>query len=274
MNISMFLQMAASACPDRDALTCDGRHYTYASLYKAATAAAHRFKASGAHYIALMDTSSPAVPVTLMGAALAGIPYVPLNYRLSQDQLLGLLSRIQPHLLILSDEAAAAHPDASSPAIVSRSEFLNDVLSADEAEFEAQDDPSIVAVQLFTSGTTGIPKAAILRHEHLVSYIIGSVEFMSAEEEEATLVSVPPYHIAGISAVMSGIYSCRRIVQLPNFDPAEWLRLCRDENITNAFVVPTMLTRIIEHLNEIGEAPDVGHLRALAYGGGKMPRPV
>lgn len=274
MNISMFLQMAASACPDRDALTCDGRHYTYAKLYAAATAAAHRFKASGAQYIALMDTSSPAVPVTLMGAAIAGIPYVPLNYRLSQDQLLGLLSRIQPSFLILSDDAMAAHKDVASPSVISRSDFLADVMHADEAELEAHDEPSAIAVQLFTSGTTGIPKAAILRHEHLVSYILGSVEFMAAEEDEAALVSVPPYHIAGISAVMSGIYSCRRIVQLPNFEPGAWLRLCMAEKVTNAFVVPTMLTRIIEYVNERGETPDAGNLRALAYGGGKMPRPV
>lgn len=274
MNISMFLQMAASACPDRNALTCNGHHYTYAKLYAAAVTAAHRFKASGADYIALMDTSSPAVPITLMGAAIAGIPYVPLNYRLSQDQLLGLLSRIQPHLLILSDESAAAHSEAVSPAVISRTDFLNDVLNTDEEEMAAHEDPSEIAVQLFTSGTTGEPKAAILRHEHLVSYILGSVEFMAAEEDEATLVSVPPYHIAGISAVMSGIYACRRIVQLPNFDPGAWLRQCTNEKVSNAFVVPTMLTRIIDYINERDEVPDLSSLRSLAYGGGKMPRPV
>lgn len=274
MNISMLLQMAASACDDRPAITCDGQNYTYAQLYNAATRAAQLFRESEAEYIALMDTSSPAIPIVLMGAAMAGIPYVPLNYRLSQDQLLGLLSRIQPHLLIMNDETRAAHAESVSPAILSRSEFMQQVMTGEAVEVEAPDDPTLVAVQLFTSGTTGIPKAAILRHEHLVSYILGSVEFMGAAEDEATLVSVPPYHIAGISAVMSNIYACRRIVQLPNFDPAEWLKLCAAEDVTNAFVVPTMLTRIIEHLNETGEIPEAGKLRALAYGGGKMPRPV
>jgi acyl-CoA synthetase (AMP-forming)/AMP-acid ligase II len=274
MNISMFLQMAASACPDRYGLTCEGNHYSYAQLYAAANTAARRFKTSGADYIALMDTSNPAVVVALMGAAIAGIPYVPLNYRLSDDQLRALLARITPCMLIIEDAATAEQLASSTPAVVTRADFLKDVLSHEEPELEPQDDPSLIAVQLFTSGTTGVPKAAILRHEHLVSYILGSVEFMSAEEDEATLVSVPPYHIAGISAVMSGIYACRRIVQLPNFDPADWLRLCTDERVTNAFVVPTMLTRIIDHLNKTGDVPDVAGLRALAYGGGKMPRPV
>jgi acyl-CoA synthetase (AMP-forming)/AMP-acid ligase II len=111
---------------------------------------------------------------------------------------------------------------------------------------DATSDPAAVAVQLFTSGTTGAPKAAVLRHENLMSYILGTVEFAAAAPEEAALVAVPPYHIAGISAVLSSTYSGRRMVMLPSFDPAEWLRLVAAERITHAFVVPTMLVRIIE----------------------------
>lgn len=128
-------------------------------------------------------------------------------------------------------------------------DFLNDVLPGEETEVAWNEDPAAVAVQLFTSGTTGIPKAALLRHEHLVAYILGSVEFMGALEDEATLVSAPPYHLTGISAVMSNIYACRQIVQLANFDAAEWIRLVAEETVTSIFVVPTMLTRIIEALD-------------------------
>ena len=82
-------------------------------------------------------------------------------------------------------------------------------------------DPEEIAVLLFTSGTTGEPKAAMLRHKHLVSYILGSVEFASADEKEASLVCVPPYHIAGIAAILSSVYSGRHVVQLPNFSAEE-----------------------------------------------------
>jgi len=88
------------------------------------------------------------------------------------------------------------------------------------------------------------------------------------------LMSVPPYHIAGISAMLSSIYAMRRIVQLPQFTPAEWLRQCSEQKVTNAFVVPTMLTRIIAHLDESGGQADLSALRALAFGGGKMPLPI
>jgi acyl-CoA synthetase (AMP-forming)/AMP-acid ligase II len=90
-------------------------------------------------------------------------------------------------------------------------------------------------------------------------------------------MSVPPYHVAGMAAIASSVYSGRRVVQLPNFNAADWLRLAREEGITNAFVVPTMLSRIIDELEREGDAAEIGRigrLRAISYGGGKMPQAV
>ncbi|HIG40405.1 MAG: class I adenylate-forming enzyme family protein [bacterium] len=274
MNIAMFLQMAAEVCADRSALTYEGRHYTYLELFDSAKKAAELFSNSDCQFISVLDVSSPAVPVALMGAAMAGIPYVPLNYRLSPGQLNELLVRIEPAYLVVDDGKIDDFKGAGA-IVRGREDFLSSLESSASIEFTWAEDPSAVAIQLFTSGTTGAPKAAILRHEHLVSYILGTVEFMGAAEEHATLVAVPPYHIAGISAVMSSIYACRRIVQLPNFDPAVWLNLCANEKISNAFVVPTMLTRIIEEMEQSGfDTDSLNALEAIAYGGGKMPVPV
>jgi acyl-CoA synthetase (AMP-forming)/AMP-acid ligase II len=134
-------------------------------------------------------------------------------------------------------------------------------------------DPDAVAVLLYTSGTTAEPKAAILRHRHLVSYVIGTVEYAGADPSQATLVSVPPYHIAGVANVTSNLYSGRRVMYLPAFDPREWLETVRQEEITHALVVPTMLARIVEHLGRTATA-DVPSLRTLAYGGSRMPQTV
>jgi acyl-CoA synthetase (AMP-forming)/AMP-acid ligase II len=134
-------------------------------------------------------------------------------------------------------------------------------------------DPEDVAILLFTSGTTGAPKAAVLRSRHLVSYILGSVEFGSAGEDDAALVAVPPYHVAGMAAILSSVYAGRRIVQQGSFDARDWIELARRERVTNAFVVPTMLARIVDALEREGEAR-LPSLRSVAYGGGKMPLPV
>ncbi|MEQ8263938.1 class I adenylate-forming enzyme family protein [Pseudohaliea sp.] len=273
MNIAMLLQMAADACPDRKALTSGHLHFTYKEVLEAAAKAAVLIRNSGCRYVALLDVSSPAAPVALMGAAMAGVPYVPLNYRLTHEQLDGLLSRIEP-ALIITDPVLPTLEVSGGSIVKRRPDFLQEVEQVTAADVSWPEDPGLVAVQLFTSGTTGTPKAAILRHEHITSYILGSVEFMSAAEGDSALVTVPPYHIAGISAVLSGIYSCRRIVQLPDFGAAIWLNLCKRENVTNAFVVPTMLSRIVDHIGSIDGKPELPSLRAIAYGGGRMPVPV
>ena len=277
MNIAMFLQMAAEACPDRLAVCNPDGRYSYQQLFQAAQRAASQIRASDCAYVSVLDTSSAAIPIALMGAAMAGRPYVPLNYRLTAAELDALMDRITPAFLVSGDAHLQHYSNFSGTHVVSRQDFLAAALQGNEALLDDADwsaDPAGVAVQLFTSGTTGKPKAAILRHEHLVSYILGTIEFMGAAEEEATLVSVPPYHIAGISAVMSSIYACRRIVQLPDFNAAQWLQLAADENVSNAFVVPTMLTRIIDELKQASAQPDLSNLGAIAYGGGKMPGPV
>ena len=126
---------------------------------------------------------------------------------------------------------------------------------------------------MYTSGTTAAPKAAILRHRHLVSYVFGSVEFAGAGEEEAALVSVPPYHVAGLANLVSNVFTGRRLVYLPAFTPEHWLASARQERVTHAMVVPTMLARVVESLPE-GQGADVPSLRTLSYGGSRIAASV
>jgi long-chain acyl-CoA synthetase len=270
MNISTILDMAAEAFGERTGVVNGAARMDYATLRARAYAAAQAIKASGAANVVMLDVSSPAVPVAIFGAAYAGVPYVPLNYRLTRPEINELLARVAPAYVIVGDAYRALVEPRADLQLVSRAEFLA-LPAADDEPPQPDEDPRAIAVQLFTSGTTGKPKAAILRHENLMSYIMGTVEFASADEADAIVVTVPPYHIAGISAVLSSTYACRRIVQLENFEPRAWLDAMRSEAVSNAFLVPTMLQRIVEHLDAAGAAPNLPALRALAYGGGKMP---
>ncbi len=275
MNIATLLQMAAEAGLGRCALTSGEHRYTAAELQAAAGGAAALFRDAGSGFVSVLDVSSPATPVAMFGAAMAGVPYAPLNYRLPTDQVGALIARLEPLFLIADEDNRSKHEGAPGIArALGRDAFLDHAIAREDPEPSWPEDPGI-AVQLFTSGTTGPPKAALLRHEHLMSYILGSVEFMSAGEDEAALVSVPPYHIAGISALLSGIYAGRRIVQLANFEAEAWLDLAEREAVTSAFVVPTMLARIVETLEEESQQGTrrrgLGSLQAIAYGGGRMP---
>ncbi|MDG2333298.1 MAG: class I adenylate-forming enzyme family protein [Myxococcota bacterium] len=275
MNLMMLLEMAAEGMGDRVAVVSGDVRLTYGELFEASGRAAARLRASELDHLAILDTSSPALPVAVFAAAWAGKPFVPLNYRLTGDELDRLLEQILPGQLITDADRVDSLAGRSGLEVIGRGDYLASARAKDAESLEREwsMDPDEIAILLFTSGTTGPPKAAVIRHKHLVSYILMSVEFMSADENDAALVCVPPYHIAGMAAIASSVYAGRRIVQLPNFTPEAWLELARKEQVTNAFVVPTMLARIVELLEGEGSA-DLPHLRALSYGGGKMPQSV
>jgi len=227
----------------------------------------------------------PLLPVALLAAACAGVPFVPVNYRLEDAQLNGLIAR-HANALVLADDKTVERIVGSVTA------FDEWLAFPGEAPFnDAPLNEDDVAVVLYTSGTTAEPKAALLRHRHLMAYLLGSVEFGSADEDEAMLVAVPPYHIAGIANMLSNLFAGRRLVYLRSFEPQLWLDTVRAERITNAMVVPTMLSRIVDVVNDtalndtalndtalndtaLNDTAGVPSLRTLSYGGAKVSERV
>jgi acyl-CoA synthetase (AMP-forming)/AMP-acid ligase II len=244
---------------------------TAADLHARARRAAALFLSSGVEHVGMVDVNSEALPLALFGAALAGIPFAPVNYRLTDDQLHTLLPRLAPGLIIAGPDDIDRIKVGDGLQVMARDDFLAAI--ADDGNDHTIDlpyvDPDEIAILLFTSGTTGDPKTAVLRHRHLTSYILGSVEFLGASEDDAQLVSVPPYHIAGVSAVLSSLFSGRRVFYLPSFDPDEWVSAVSHEGITQAMVVPTMLGRVLASMDSLGL--DCASLRHVSYGGGRMP---
>ncbi len=271
MNVSMLLEMIAESAPDRVAVGSRPGGVTYGQLLARARRLATLLRDRGVERLGLVDLNSEAMPICLYGAGIAGVPFSPVNYRLTDDQLRHILERLSPALVVVGDGVAARVGTVDGIEMIDRDELLQQ-LATDGAPAEGEFpfvDPEDVAVLLFTSGTTGEPKVAVLRHRHLTSYILGSVEFLGADEAEAQLVSVPPYHIAGISAVLSSTFAGRRIGYLPGFEAHDWVRTVAEQDITQAMVVPTMLGRILDIIDE--EGIDLEHLRHLSYGGGRMP---
>jgi acyl-CoA synthetase (AMP-forming)/AMP-acid ligase II len=250
VNIAMLLEMAADGFGDRVAIGPRDGGLTYDELRARATAVAARL-APEPRTVALVAETSPLVPAALFGAAWAGVPYAPINYRLPAEARDELLARLAP--VTVAEDGWRGWPADPGRAFV--------------------DDPEQAAVLLFTSGTTAAPKAATLGHDQLAAYVFNTVEFAAADEDEAVLVAVPPFHIAGVAAVLSSTYAGRRIVALPRFSPERWLEVARADSVTHAFVVPTMLARVVAAM-EADRSARVPSLRHLAYGGARMPAPV
>jgi acyl-CoA synthetase (AMP-forming)/AMP-acid ligase II len=272
MNIAMLLEMAADGMGDRVAVGSRTGGITYADLLDRARRAATVVDGAGAERVALVDVNSEAVPLLLYAGAIAGVPFAPLNFRLADDRLRAVVGEVAPAVAVADDRAAGRIAGAAGVTTLARADLFDRAARAEPLADRGDLDPEQVAVWLFTSGTSGAPKAALLRHRHLVSYVLSTVEFMAAGPDEATLVSVPPYHIAGLAVVLSSTYAGRRLVYLPQFDPEAWVELAGAEAVTHAMVVPTMLDRVLTAIEARGaRLPALGHL---SYGGGRMPVPV
>lgn len=268
MNLTLLLDMAATAMGDRVIVGNKADGLTPAEIRRRALHGAQMVRESGAGVVGYLAGNGPDFPVALFAAAYAGVPFLPLNYRLSAEQLDEILDR-QENMLLLTDDADRIAAGAHS---------LRDFIqrSAQSTSDELLGTPGgsqDVAIILMTSGTTAAPKSALLRHQNLTSYIVSTTEFASAEPTDATIVSVPPYHIAAVANLLSNLYVGRRVVYLDHFTAADWIDIVRREKITNAMVVPTMLSRITAELRRRGErGPE--SLRGLSYGGARVPQSV
>jgi acyl-CoA synthetase (AMP-forming)/AMP-acid ligase II len=274
VNVATVLEMAAGGYGDRGAIALPGGKMSYAELLGRVQLRAGWLREwadeAGAGHLAHLGLSGPGYLEHLLAAAWSGLPVVPVNYRSKPAELAPLLDPFRPALISHDPEYA------EQAAALAR---CGDRLLQASAELDAGPllsypmDGDAVAVILHTSGTTSRPKAVLLRHRHLCSYIFGTVEFSSAAPDETALVCVPPYHIAGIMGVLTPLYGGRRLAFLPQFKPEAWLRAAAEHEVTHAFLVPTMLGRILDALAEHPELRP-RRLRHIAYGGGPIHRAV
>jgi acyl-CoA synthetase (AMP-forming)/AMP-acid ligase II len=271
VRLTLLLDMAADGFGDRVMVGRRSAGMTAAGLARRSHAGAALLREHAAGALVYLDVNGPAFPVALFAAARAGVPLVPLNYRLGQRQLDALLAR-HPKALGIGAPGALPHLERAGLDAMSAEAWLELTGAGRGEPGETPDggdngDEDPVAVVIYTSGTTAEPKGVLLRHQHLVSYVLGSVDFASAAATEAALVSVPPYHIAAVANVITNLYAGRRTLVLEAFSPADWLRTVREEEVSSAMVVPTMLARIIDS----AEDRSVPSLRSLSYGGAPMP---
>jgi acyl-CoA synthetase (AMP-forming)/AMP-acid ligase II len=253
--------------PDRPALGRASETMSFGELAIRVRIAAAFLERCAAGSAVFIGKSGPAFHVALFAAARAGLPLTPLNYRLARGQIDELIDRLDRPVVMADPQSLPA----SGPwRRTITTEELMLAAAPCGASYGDRADESAPAVVLFTSGTTAQPKGVVLRHQHLLSYVLSTIDPGSATSAEAALVSVPPYHIAGVGAVLTNTAAGRRVVHLPDFAPDAWLATVRRQGITSAMVVPTMLSRIVDHLGD--QVADVPSLRALAYGGSRIDR--
>ncbi|WP_457967001.1 long-chain fatty acid--CoA ligase [Arthrobacter sp. D1-29] len=267
MDLALLIDMA-SGHGDRVVLGSGESAITASRLRELAGGGAGVLTQAGAQNVVLLARNGPIVPVLLFSGALAGVPFSALNYRLSADQIREQLARLDAPFVVVDEEYRRIVE--GSEHVVTVAEFFALAGSAEPIATSPASDS--VAAKLFTSGTTSKPKIVPLRHENLFAYVSQTVEFGGATENETALVCVPPYHVAALGSVLTNLYAGRRVAYLPDFDANSWLSMVKEEGVTSAMLVPTMISRLVETL--AGEPADAPTLRQITYGGSKMPTPV
>jgi acyl-CoA synthetase (AMP-forming)/AMP-acid ligase II len=255
-------QLVLSRRDSADAALRGQRAVSYAELTALAQAAAAWLDEAGlpegAPVPALLDTSPLSLAMVLAGSC-TGRPIAPLGPRLTARELAGCITGLNARVLIGEPgyaEQAAAAADRAGCALA----IVPELEPGGGRALVAEARPDAVAAILHTSGTTGAPKQVPIRQDRLAHRVAVNSALMSAGPGTVYASGSPFYHIAGLGNLFVMIAIGATVVPFPRFSVEAWREL-GDYGVTHAFLVPTMIERLLD----VGALTLPG-LRVLQYG--------
>ena len=288
MNTAEFLDISAAVVPDRVALVTEDQPTTFAEMSAQVTRLANALLGLGLEkgdHLGIMSVNSSQYVITYYACARLGVTFVPLNYRAKAEELEYMINTAEVKALFLSDRyqdlVAASRANIPSVEHVVALDTPRDGQIAYAALIEQgsddyvyteidDDDPTII---IYTSGTTALPKGVEVTYQDLTVYVTNTMAPADPDgEHEKTLLSVPLFHIAGATAMISAIWGGRSLVILPQFTPEAWMTAVDTHGVTHSMVVPTMVKRLMDH--EDFPRFSGASLKLLAYGAAPMPYDV
>ncbi|MET7700695.1 o-succinylbenzoate--CoA ligase [Streptomyces sp. NPDC005485] len=271
----------ARKTPHRTALIHGDTAVTYAELYGRTTRLAHALKARGIRRgdrIAYLGPNHPSYLETLFAAGTLGAVFVPLNTRLAGPEIAYQLADSGAKALVYAPVFAglvAGLPGSSDVRTYVEVGAEYEELTASAAD-EPIDQPVTAddtCIIMYTSGTTGRPKGAMLTHGNLTWNAINVLVDTDLIADERALVSAPLFHTAGLNMLtLPVLLKGGTCVLVEAFDPAATLDLIERHRITFMFGVPTMFDLVARHPRWADT--DLSSLRILTCGGSPVPTPL
>ncbi len=271
----------ASRTPERKALFFEGRLWTYGQMQSEIEDVAARLAALGiarGERVAFLGHNQPMFLFAMFAAARLGAIFAPLNFRLTGAELAYMLADCSARALIVDETHRPVIapqldnlPSLKTVLAAEHPESWIDGTPAPAAQVRAAEDD--VALIMYTSGTTGRPKGAMLTHGNFWWNNACAMHTMDMLANDVTLVAAPIFHIGGLNVTTLAAFQKGALVVLHRgFDPARALADIAAHRVTTMFGVPAMFL-FMAHNPAFAET-DLTSVRVLVVGGAPCPVPV
>jgi acyl-CoA synthetase (AMP-forming)/AMP-acid ligase II len=281
-------RLQAAVRPAADALLFEGRSTSYGDFDRYASRVANGLRAAGLRpgaRVGYLGKNSDLFFQVVFGCAKAGIVLVGVNWRLAPPEVSYILNDARVEVLFVAHEfrelAAKVLPEVPSLRLLVAVEeghpgWPDFVRWRDQ---HPDDDPAVpvatgdVAVQMYTSGTTGHPKGVLLAHRSFFAMLreppAEDMEFERWTEHDVSLVAMPNYHIGGVGWGIAGLRAGARNIVLKEFDAAQVLAAIQQHRISKLFLVPTAMRLVLQLPG--ARRTDYDSLRYISYGASPIP---
>jgi len=290
MRLHDYLEFFARETPDHPCTAMDDRILTYQEVDRLANRFANSLLAQGLKkgdrftYISL---NSIDMVIMYYGAAKVGVVPVPLNYRLAPREVLYIVNDSGSKLVFSQTEFSEGvdavrdelenvqtiiHLDGSDDKEGWRS--YDNWLISDDSNPCAHVTDTDQLYQMYTSGTTGLPKGVMSNHYSVCENILAGILFSGMELScERSLIVAPMYHVAAAVTAMLVIARGGFLVIVDAFEPVNVVNKLESEKISIVTLVPAMIQACLVHVPDLGSR-DFSSLRRITYGASPIAKEV
>lgn len=265
------------------AVTADGHTFSYADLAGRAGRATSRLRDLGieaGQRVAWLGGNSIHWFDAAFGAMLADACFAPINYRLSAPEIAYILEQSQAPVLIVTEQMlplareAVAQVDPA-PRIVSAGFDHPDFMRIDSGTVQPPPRPAAPGgdiLQLYTSGTTGLPKGVCLSDANYAAFLDAAAKIPGFDYriDDVVLIAVPAFHVAGFNVIMASLAAGSHVIIHREFDAGAVMATISADRVTRTFLVPAMINALLQS----GSDADVSSMRSIGYGASPISEDV